>query len=156
MTGSNRHIPAIARRGGRGVRSRYSAIAAFGRKPTAAVQIMDMNDSSSARTDIAATKTGRREWRVSDDLKPFHSHLLLALFFALLILDVLANHQLIQAYGADAIPLAQKYRPVQFLFTCQQSLNIRIADFPFRKPTVFATLNFGGIINNMWIWSVIA
>ena len=29
---------------------------------------------------------------------------------------------------------------------------MRIADFPFRNPTVFATLNFGGMPNNTCTW----
>jgi len=30
---------------------------------------------------------------------------------------------------------------------------ILIADFPFRNPTVFATLYFGGILKHRWTWS---
>jgi hypothetical protein len=37
---------------------------------------------------------------------------------------------------------------VKFLFFARYSRWIRIADFPFRKPTVFATLYFSGMLRD--------
>lgn len=51
--------------------------------------------------------------------KPRQSHLLLALFFAFLILDVLANHLLIQTHSAHAISSGREVTPCEVSFHLQ-------------------------------------
>src|SRR5205823_1959498 len=52
-------------------------------------------------------------------------------------------------------PVAQKCRPV-IRRSRSSSQWIRTALFPFREPTVYDTLYFGGILTNRWIWSAAA
>ena len=50
--------------------------------------------------------------------------------------------------SANTVPRAQKWNPVKFLVLPKYSRWIRIADLPFRNPTVLATLYFGGILRH--------
>ena len=51
-------------------------------------------------------------------------------------------------------PVDQKFSPVTLLFPIARW--IRTALLPFRKPILWATLYFGGMLKHKWIWSAIA
>jgi len=51
-------------------------------------------------------------------------------------------------------PVDQKFNPVTLLLPMARW--IRTALLPFKKPTLWATLYFGGMLKHRWVWSGIA
>ena len=74
--------------------------------------------------------------------------LLLLLLVGFLLPDVFADRFFGQTDRAHAIPARPEVVARKVPLPPQILAMIRIADFPFRNPTVFATLNFGGIPNS--------
>jgi hypothetical protein len=82
--------------------------------------------------------------------------LLGAFLLLLLIADVLPDDGPSKPTILTQYPLAQKCSPVKLRVRPRYSRCMRMAAFPFNRPTAFATLYLGGMLRHKCTWSGIA